>query len=73
MTKTDPSPDHHLLGPHIDHLTKLLDEARRVYEAAEKAGVDVQLGHYRRIRLGQEMLQAISAMQPAPSHRERGT
>jgi len=45
----------------IDHLTNLLAEARRVYEAAEKAGVRVELGHYRRLSAGVEAVQSLRA------------
>lgn len=50
----------------VEHLSKLLDEARAVYQAAERAGVDVQIGYYRRLSAGKELLSALYLAPPAP-------
>lgn len=41
----------------LEHLSELLEEARAVYGAAEASGrVKVDVGHYRRLSHGQELL-----------------
>ena len=40
----------------ISYLNDLLDEAHRVYTAAESAGVGIEIGHYRRLREGKEVI-----------------
>lgn len=53
----------------LEHLSDLLAEAKAVYSAAETSGkVKVDIGHYRRLSHGQELvrkeLQALSALEP---------
>lgn len=56
----------------IDHLSKLLDEVRLVYQAAETAGVHVQIGHYRRLSTGKDMLSALTTAPKPVTERPQG-
>jgi len=65
----------------IEHLTKLLHEARHVYAAAESSGVGVEVGHYRRLREGHGCIERLTAAigaggqavpAVAPSRKRRG-